>query len=149
MIFVATKNFWTKKNFPPLFWCWCWIRDPRSGKDKKSGSWINISDLQHGIDPIGHVPDMLNILFLCLASKNELPTQLERKVGRPQVWQVQAGVEPVPPSQPLPNSGEAGVRSSPPRQVDLQGKEVRLDGEVVPQQGESDESAPPVGVERV
>jgi hypothetical protein len=32
------------KNFP-LFWC-CWIRVPRSGMDKKSGSGKNIPDPQ-------------------------------------------------------------------------------------------------------
>jgi copper chaperone CopZ len=34
LIFVATKNGRTKKFFPLLFLCYCWIRDPGSGMDK-------------------------------------------------------------------------------------------------------------------
>jgi hypothetical protein len=32
MIFVATKKM--VGDFFPLFWCFCWIRDPGSGMDK-------------------------------------------------------------------------------------------------------------------
>ena len=49
MIFVALQNCRTKKVFPLLFGCCCWIRDPISGirDGQKSGSWINIPDPQH------------------------------------------------------------------------------------------------------
>jgi hypothetical protein len=31
-----------KKNFPLLFWCCCWIRDPRSGMDEYPQHWNRI-----------------------------------------------------------------------------------------------------------
>jgi hypothetical protein len=49
----GNKNGMTNKNFPLLFWCCCWIRDPGSeiqaGMDKNQdpGTEINIPDPQH------------------------------------------------------------------------------------------------------
>jgi hypothetical protein len=47
MIFVATKNGWTTKNFPPPILVL--LLDPGSGIDKNQdlGSGINIPDTQH------------------------------------------------------------------------------------------------------
>jgi hypothetical protein len=37
MIFVTTKNGGTKKYFPLLFWCCCWIRDHVSKRPDGNG----------------------------------------------------------------------------------------------------------------